>query len=108
MYCTAPFLVQSWERRLMGVAELLSSHCLIISCWMAAENLNSLRVLNFEGQQNSHLVAQHKRNKKFRGVVLILNATNQKLWKYAVKENSKSLFLLHIIIYMLKRWYSWT
>jgi hypothetical protein len=32
---------------------------------MAAENLNSIRVLNFEGQQNSHLVAQHKIKKKF-------------------------------------------
>jgi hypothetical protein len=44
---------------------VLSPHCLIISCWMAGKNLNSIRVLNFEGQQNSHLVAQHKRNKKF-------------------------------------------
>jgi hypothetical protein len=31
---------------------------------MAAENLNSVRVLNFEGQQNFLLVAQHKLNEK--------------------------------------------
>jgi hypothetical protein len=43
----------------------LSSHCLILSCLIAADILNPIRVLNFEGQQNSHLVAQHKRNKKF-------------------------------------------
>jgi hypothetical protein len=64
MYCTEPFLYQSWERGLLGF------HSFIISLFDyilldSSRDSESHCGFNFEGQQNSRLVAQHKRNNKF-------------------------------------------